>query len=157
MRQLKELEKALEKGVRRTLDDVKEDLDIQLFEKFSPAVEAAVTAAIPTATAWGAHRNDGGLAWATYKATTRRQGVFQGAAGLRGMSIKDIIFRRTSANFLSSDFNAQLAEPIYKHLATAWEKLFQRRVNHILQSQYLSPCGGFARGHHRLRQMKVIC
>ncbi|KAG9737576.1 hypothetical protein KCU73_g9964, partial [Aureobasidium melanogenum] len=47
----------------------------------------------------------GGLYWATYKAVVRRQGVFTGSGGL-------------------SDFNAQLTEPIYKHLANGWEKAF---------------------------------
>lgn len=51
----------------------------------------------------------------TYKATVRRQGVYQGASGLR-------------------DFNGELTEPVYKQLASSWEKAFQRRLPHILQS-----------------------
>ncbi|RMX99159.1 hypothetical protein D0867_12197, partial [Hortaea werneckii] len=51
----------------------------------------------------------------TYRATVRRSGVYQGAAGLR-------------------DFNQELIQPVYKQLASAWEKAFQRRLPHILQS-----------------------
>lgn len=49
----------------------------------------ASEAAVPAAQGWGAHRNDGGLLWSTYKATCRRNGVHAGVAGAR-------------------DFNAQL-------------------------------------------------
>ncbi|KAG9597087.1 hypothetical protein KCU86_g8346, partial [Aureobasidium melanogenum] len=71
--------------------------------------------ALPTSQGWGAHRSEGGLYWATYKAVVRRQGVFTGSGGL-------------------SDFNAQLTEPIYRHLANGWEKAFQRRLPHILKA-----------------------
>lgn len=47
--------------------------------------------------------------WATYKATCRRFGVFAGASGPK-------------------DLNAELFEPISKHLAGAWEKVFQRQI-----------------------------
>ena len=83
-RRLKELETALEKTVAETLEDVSNTLDEQLFEKFRPAVDAAAASALPTAEQWGGPRDQGGLHWGTYRATVRRQGVFQGAAGLRG-------------------------------------------------------------------------
>lgn len=114
-RRLKELEKALEKAVKENLEDITGTLTDQLFEKFGPAVDAAVKDATPVSQGWGAHRSEGGLHHSTYKATVRRSGVYQGASGHR-------------------DFNAQLTEPIYKHLASAWEKCFQRRLPHILHS-----------------------
>jgi hypothetical protein len=55
------------------------------------------------------------LFWATYKATTRRSGVFSGASGQK-------------------DFNAELFEPIGKHLAGNWERAFQRRLPAALES-----------------------
>ncbi|KAF2768799.1 hypothetical protein EJ03DRAFT_351811 [Teratosphaeria nubilosa] len=113
-RKLHELEKALEKGVSATLEDVEGTISEQLLEKFPAANKAASQLAVPTSSGWGAHRNDGGLYWATYKATVRRQGVFSGAAGPK-------------------DFNAELTEPVYKQLATAWEKAFQRRLPKILK------------------------
>ncbi|KAG9645665.1 hypothetical protein KCU95_g9010, partial [Aureobasidium melanogenum] len=114
-RKLKDLEKALEKDVHNTLTEIKETLDENIFENYGTAINAAANAALPTSQGWGAHRSQGGLYWATYKAVVRRQGVFTGSGGL-------------------SDFNAQLTEPIYKHLANGWEKAFQRRLPHILKA-----------------------
>lgn len=114
-RELKKLGTALEKTVTDTLEDAVASLNEQLFEKFEGAVKSAVKDAVPTSAGWGAPRPQGGLFYATYKATVRRSGVFAGAAGHR-------------------DFNGELAEPLYKHLATAWEKTFQRRLPNILNS-----------------------
>ncbi|KAH0369733.1 hypothetical protein KCU65_g3085, partial [Aureobasidium melanogenum] len=114
-RKLKDLEKALEKDVHDTLTEIKETLNENIFENYGTAIDAAANAALPTSQGWGAHRSLGGLYWATYKAVVRRQGVFTGSGGL-------------------SDFNAQLTEPIYKHLANGWEKAFQRRLPHILKA-----------------------
>ncbi|KAG9685146.1 hypothetical protein KCU95_g14552, partial [Aureobasidium melanogenum] len=114
-RKLKDLEKALERDVHTTLTDIKETLNGSIFENYGTAINAAANAALPTSQGWGAHRSQGGLYWATYKAVVRRQGVFTGSGGL-------------------SDFNAQLTEPIYKHLANGWEKAFQRRLPHILKA-----------------------
>lgn len=74
----------------------------------------AAEKAVPTASGWGAHRDAGGLFWATYKATCRRNGVYSGASGPR-------------------DFNAELIEPIYTPLSTAWERTFQRRLPGVLK------------------------
>ncbi|KAI0470344.1 hypothetical protein F4859DRAFT_522828 [Xylaria cf. heliscus] len=57
----------------------------------------------------GAPRGEGGLFWATYKATVRRQGVYSGASGPR-------------------DFNQDLFDPISRNLASGWERAFQRRL-----------------------------
>lgn len=118
-RKLKGLEKALEKATTNVLDDAVETLQDQLFSKFGPAIQAAVNDAVGTSTGWGAKKHEGGLLWATYRATVRRNGVFAGAAGPR-------------------DFNSELGAPIYKQLATAWEKAFQRRLPHILQAFTIS-------------------
>ncbi|KAI7199100.1 hypothetical protein D0869_07257 [Hortaea werneckii] len=98
-----------------TIEDAEATLREQVFDKFAPAVDSAEANALSTADGWGAHRNDGGLHFMTYRATVRRSGVYQGAAGLR-------------------DFNQELIQPVYKQLASAWEKAFQRRLPHILQS-----------------------
>ncbi|KAF7191395.1 Nuclear GTPase SLIP-GC [Pseudocercospora fuligena] len=114
-RKLKDLEKALDNTVKETLDDGMETLKEQLFDKFGPAVQSATDEALPKARSWGNRKDEGGLLWATYKATTRRKGVFQGASGAR-------------------DFNGELTEPMYKMLASAWERCFQRRLPTILRS-----------------------
>ncbi|KAI4715999.1 hypothetical protein E4T48_07804 [Aureobasidium sp. EXF-10727] len=114
-RKLKDLEKALEKDVNDTLTEIKETVAENIFDNFGTASDAAADAALPTSQGWGAHRSQGGLYWATYKAVVRRQGVFTGSGGL-------------------SDFNAQLTEPVYKHLANGWEKAFQRRLPHVLKA-----------------------
>lgn len=112
---LKKLEDALEKTVNNTMDDAAETLSEQVFDQFAAAIDAATKNALPTSNGWGAHRNESGLFWATYKATVRRYGAFQGASGPR-------------------DFNQELTDPIYKQLASTWEKAFQRRLPHILQA-----------------------
>ncbi|ROW06521.1 hypothetical protein VMCG_04292 [Cytospora schulzeri] len=93
----------------------KDALGEQLYETFDRLIPAASDSAVATATGWGAHRSLGGLFWATYKATTRRSGVFAGASGQK-------------------DFNAELFEPISKHLAGNWERAFQRRLPAALDS-----------------------
>lgn len=145
-KKLKDLEKTLEKVVNETMTDAVDTIDDQLFAKFPPAAYAAAQEALPRAQGWGAHRSNGGLHWGTYRATTRRSGVWAGPSGAR-------------------DFNADLTEPMYKtlgechlpggrthcpqlyprptiHLLTllfpflggVWEKAFQRRIPNILQS-----------------------
>ncbi|KAH7631152.1 hypothetical protein B0T09DRAFT_305665 [Sordaria sp. MPI-SDFR-AT-0083] len=97
--------------VKETLNNLKEALAENIYEildKYLPEK------AVPTASGWGAHRDAGGLFWATYKATCRRNGVYSGASGPR-------------------DFNAELIEPIYTPLSTAWERTFQRRLPGVLK------------------------
>lgn len=113
-RRLDDLERVLEKTVKSTVSDVQETMAGYVFDQFVPSVQAAAKAAPGTQAKWGAHRDHGGLPWATYKATTRRYGVFQGSRGLR-------------------NFNAELLEPMMKHLQNQWEKTFQRKLPHIFQ------------------------
>lgn len=80
-----------------------------IYEKFDLYVSKAAEEAVLTATQWGAPRALGGLVWATYKATCRRNGVFHGASGAR-------------------DFREELFAPISRHLASGWERAFQRRL-----------------------------
>ncbi|KAH8045915.1 hypothetical protein JL722_13967 [Aureococcus anophagefferens] len=61
------------------------------------AADAAKTC-VATASKWGGSRAEGGLHWATYKATLRRGGNWR------------------------QNFNEELAEPVYRAVATHWEK-----------------------------------
>lgn len=91
-------------------------------------IEEAVQAAPTTAYKWGAHRSEGGLFWATYKATVRRDGAYKGASGFR-------------------DFNAELIEPIQKKLATGWERTFQNRLPKAFEV-YTKDSNGILRKFH---------
>lgn len=114
-RRISELEKAPEKSVDTTIDDIQETMTSYVFDLFVRAIDAAAKAANKTQAGWGARKQDGGLFWATYKAITRRSGVFHGASGFH-------------------DFNTELADPMMKHLQNQWEKTFQRKLPHILNA-----------------------
>ncbi|KAI6359284.1 hypothetical protein MCOR25_007120 [Pyricularia grisea] len=84
---------------------------------FLDVVISALDAKIPTASsaavdvcrAWGAPKSEGGMVWATFRATIKYMGSFHGKAGPR-------------------NFNHELLEPIMAPLASAWEETFRRRV-----------------------------
>ncbi|KAF3050848.1 hypothetical protein E8E11_008956 [Didymella keratinophila] len=109
-RHLKELEEGLEACVKACLNVMKWEMNDQIFDKYPELIQEAIEAAPNTASTWGAHRNDGGLYWATYKAVVRRDGVYH----------------LTSAGH--RDFNSELVNPIVKKLATGWERAFQTRL-----------------------------
>ncbi|KAM7187037.1 hypothetical protein V8F33_011456 [Rhypophila sp. PSN 637] len=119
-RQLDRIDEDLEKAVNETFAAVKDALAENIYEKFDHFIPKATEAAVPTATGWGAPRKEGGMFWATYKATCRRNGVFSCASGPR-------------------DFNAELFEPISVHLASGWERAFQRRLPPILDNFFWKP------------------
>lgn len=82
------------------------------------AIASAKSQAIDTARRWGApvnrsDRSEGGLHWATCKAVVRREGCFTNSQGLH-------------------DFNEQLTEPVIRHVAGPWEKMFSRRLAPVL-------------------------
>ncbi|KAK7739253.1 hypothetical protein SLS62_011259 [Diatrype stigma] len=110
---LDDLEKGLEATVDASTNLLREALAENIYDAFDALIPEAVNKAVGTAEAWGAHRSQGGLYWATYKATVRRNGVFSGASGAR-------------------DFNAELFDPISRNLANGWERTFQRRLPGIL-------------------------
>lgn len=97
------------KAVDDCIVSVKDALSESIYDYFDLSIPMAASAAGPTASGWGAHHSEGGMFWATYKATCRRSGVYSGASGPR-------------------DFNAELLEPISRQLASGWERAFQRRL-----------------------------
>ncbi|KAI1502359.1 hypothetical protein F5X99DRAFT_379222 [Biscogniauxia marginata] len=110
---LDELEKGFETSVKWAIALIEQSLNDHIYETFNSLIPFAVDAALDTASGWGAHRYMGGLFWATYRATVRRNGVYSGASGPR-------------------DFNQELFEPISCNLANEWERAFQRRLPSIL-------------------------
>ncbi|KAJ3577378.1 hypothetical protein NPX13_g3190 [Xylaria arbuscula] len=110
---LGQLEEDLRSSLKQSIVTIRAALQEQIFENISASMPSAIDEAPETAYSWGAPRAEGGLFWATYKATVRRQGVYHGASGFR-------------------DFNQELFEPISRRLATGWERAFQRCIPRIL-------------------------
>jgi hypothetical protein len=108
----------LEKEIDALCDSLIEEVQENIFNHFSTAIQQAASEAPNTAQRWGmkVNRDDraaGGLYWATYKAVCRRDGVFSNAQGLH-------------------DWNTQLTEPIIKNIANGWERAFSRRMPSVL-------------------------
>ncbi|KAI8631989.1 hypothetical protein F5Y19DRAFT_382458 [Xylariaceae sp. FL1651] len=107
------LEQELDSSLQQSAALLEKSLEKHIYENFNASIPSAIQAAPNTAYSWGAPRAEGGLFWATYKATVRRMGVYSGASGPR-------------------DFNQDLFDPISRVLATRWERAFQRRLPAIL-------------------------
>ncbi|OQO03091.1 hypothetical protein B0A48_11346 [Cryoendolithus antarcticus] len=84
---LKQLGKQLEMCVGEIMDDAMETICEQIFDNFTGAVDAAGDKAGTTSAAWGAHRNDGGLYWSTYKAIL--PAILKGFTKSAGTTLKD--------------------------------------------------------------------
>ncbi|KAH7416967.1 Dynamin family-domain-containing protein [Cadophora sp. MPI-SDFR-AT-0126] len=140
---LQKLEESLENMVRECLQDMNNTLAENIFEQYGNLVELAVAEANHTVDKWHRkvdrdHRELGGYYWATYKAIVRREGIFANGQG-------------------THDFNAQLTEPIIKHLASHWEKAFAQRLPRVLSS-FSRQAKGLLTAFHReieLRTMKT--
>ncbi|KAF2455772.1 hypothetical protein BDY21DRAFT_288795 [Lineolata rhizophorae] len=113
-KQLRRLETRLEHVTRKCLQEMRSNLEQNIWDRAAKPVEEACNKANPTSERWGMLRN-GGLYWATYKAVCRRDGVFHGSGGLH-------------------DFNQQLLDPLTRGLAGGWERVFQRRLPQLLSS-----------------------
>jgi len=108
----------LEKSIQALCASLTEEVQENIFEHFSTAIQQATSEAANTVGRWGqkVNRDDraaGGYFWATYKALCRRDGVFSNAQGLH-------------------DWNTQLTEPIIKNIANGWERTFSRRMPSVL-------------------------
>ena len=79
---------------------VKRDFETLVEPQLASGAVAATGDALRTAEAWGISVSVGGLHWATYKATTRRGGVFR------------------------INMNEELTAPILKAVSVGWERAF---------------------------------
>ncbi|KAL9637881.1 MAG: hypothetical protein Q9164_001922 [Protoblastenia rupestris] len=134
------LETGLEKAVETTCRELNDEFDDSIFDRYETAIQNAARDSIETALKWGApvNRQDraaGGLYWATYKAICRRDGCFTNANG-------------------THDWNVQLTEPMIKILASGWEKVFARRIQHVMSTfARTAPTG--LRKFHRDTEIRV--
>jgi len=112
---LQTLKTKLEEAVHNTMEDVEKSLERHLLGHLTAAANKAAKKAVHTSNEWGLPRDQGGLFWATYKATVRRHGVFHGAAGAK-------------------DFNKELSAPMIKNLLKCWEKTFQRCLPEVFNA-----------------------
>ncbi|KIW97825.1 uncharacterized protein Z519_01409 [Cladophialophora bantiana CBS 173.52] len=115
---LSNLDSGLEKAGDDIVDRLVDELDDKVYDAYPHATTAARAQADDIVQKWGSpvNRSDraaGGLYWATYKAVVRRDGCFTNAQGCH-------------------NFNAQLLEPLIRHLAGPWESVFTRRMPIIL-------------------------
>ncbi|KAF1980770.1 hypothetical protein K402DRAFT_343737 [Aulographum hederae CBS 113979] len=133
---LRDLEQGFEHAVTTCLKEIASVLTQEVYNKFELAESHATDAAIPTSEKWGAHRELGGLVWASYKAVCRRNGVFTNAKG-------------------THDFNSQLTEPLQKYLASGWEATFVRRTPRVLQ-QFHKDCSALVRAFHNAIHVRAI-
>ncbi|KAK4163169.1 hypothetical protein QBC43DRAFT_67836 [Cladorrhinum sp. PSN259] len=113
---LNKIEQELQEALENCVASMKKTLHQCIYENFDRYIPVAAQLAVPTARGWGAHRNDGGMLWATYKAVCRRHGFWSGStSGPR-------------------DLNAHLFEPIQRQLATGWERAFARGLHSDLDA-----------------------
>ncbi|EMR86879.1 hypothetical protein ACHAPC_002340 [Botrytis cinerea] len=134
---VKELEETLDKAVGKCVMEMKDALTENIFEKFSEVIPLAVDQAPGIVTKWGSPVNKidraaGGLHFQTYKAVTRRNGVYGNKSG-KSLSYSFQKNAKLTAKG-TYDFNSDLTEPIMKYLASHWEKNFSRRIPSVLRS-----------------------
>jgi hypothetical protein len=68
---MQELQRSIDECIR----EIEEELSDNVYDIFNKTIPLATQDALPTAEGWGAPRALGGLLWATYKATVKRNGV----------------------------------------------------------------------------------
>ena len=104
------LKTALEAHAKATEDRISAAFEEDITPKLQQGAATAKTAALETVQRWGAKNTEGGLHWATYKATTRRNGTWR------------------------INMNEALVEPIFKAVATEWERSFLSGLSNTLEA-----------------------
>ncbi|MCJ1387289.1 hypothetical protein MMC18_000130 [Xylographa bjoerkii] len=131
---LENLESGLEKIISTVIKDLKDELAVNIYDKYETAVAHAVLTATQTSYDWGrpVNREDraaGGYYWSSYKAVCRRNGVYSNAQG-------------------PHDWNQALSDPMLKVLAGGWERTFTRRSPAVL-SGLAKNAGNLFKAFHR--------
>ncbi|XP_045194118.2 uncharacterized protein LOC123549787 [Mercenaria mercenaria] len=120
--ELQKFDTALAPVLQQLTADIDGVFDGSVRQKMEEGANNAANEASSTCTKWGAPVNhdpakdkrSGGLHWATYRATVRRQGVY------------------TSGSYGSVDFNEDLAEPMYRSMTIVWDRAFSGMLWKIL-------------------------
>ena len=109
-----ELNKKLKAAAVAAEGQVQSAFDTQVAPQLKLGAESSRQGAVSTTQQWGISVTQGGLHWATYKATTRRHGVFR------------------------TNMNEALVAPIFKAVSTHWEKACAARHATLMAA---APCG----------------
>jgi len=92
---------------------MKRELCEQIFDKYPEVVAEAARTAPDVARSWGAHKNDGGLLYPTYKALVRRDGVYQSkSAGHRDFNAELYVPRPNIFTFLVSKVTKEFGSSV---------------------------------------------
>ncbi|EOD32468.1 hypothetical protein EMIHUDRAFT_456065 [Emiliania huxleyi CCMP1516] len=105
-----EAQRRLKAACKAAEDAVRASFDTQVAPQLQQGAASAASEALSTAGAWGISVTQGGLHWATYKATTRRHGVFR------------------------LNMNEALTAPILKAVSVQWERAFLSGLQTTLDS-----------------------
>ncbi|KAK4455827.1 hypothetical protein QBC34DRAFT_453465 [Podospora aff. communis PSN243] len=103
-----ELSTGFRSEIDATFQQARAEINGNIFERFEPAIRIAKKEAQETAAKWSLTRNQGGLAFATYRATCIREGFFE----------------RVN---ITTDFNADLCKPLVRTVAAEWEDFFTKK------------------------------
>ncbi|MCJ1479498.1 hypothetical protein MMC13_008184 [Lambiella insularis] len=131
---LENLESGLEKIVLAAVKDFKGELNENVHEKYETAISYGMVQSTQTTFDWGrpvnrADRPAGGYYYATYRAITRRNGVFSNAQG-------------------PHDWNQTLSDPMLKVLSSGWERIFTRRSPTVLATMTKNASNLLKAFHH---------
>ncbi|KAK1836798.1 nuclear GTPase SLIP-GC [Podospora conica] len=112
-RYLRSVEKHIDDATNQLTSSMRRAIADCIYNSFDRLLPEARAVAPGICQSWGAPAKDGGMVWATYKATCKRHGIYSGASGARNM-------------------NQELFDPVSKNLAIGWDKAFQQRLPAVL-------------------------
>ncbi|KAK1827808.1 hypothetical protein QBC39DRAFT_393544 [Podospora conica] len=96
-------------SISNTFEICRRKAKSRIYKKFDGAVRTAFDEATKIVAIWGDPKEEKGMRYQTYRATTARNGVFKGSNGPR-------------------DLNEELTDPLKKEIAKAWESVCTRHI-----------------------------
>ncbi|KAL8382357.1 hypothetical protein RB595_006242 [Gaeumannomyces hyphopodioides] len=131
-RKMQQLHQSFLEVVQECVDSINRTFSERIIKRVEK-MQAAASSAVETARAWGEAKSPGGMYYPTYKATARRKGVFNGAAGPKNL-------------------NMDLLNPIMGSLAPTWEDVFGHRVPMFLDKFTRDAQAAVREFHNRMCQ-----